>query len=219
VNVLNFKSAIHRLCGEATIAQELSETSLTLAVQQGAEQQTARGTMNRGLRLMAQGQVEEGSTQVQQSLAAYRAMGARVRLPYYLAQLAEMYSRVGQPEAGLLAVTEALTQVEDTDERWYEAELHRLRGDLLLAQRGTKQQRVEAEMSLHQALAVARRQQAKSLELRASISLSRLWQRQGKHAAARQLLAEIYSWFTEGFDTADLKEAKTLLEELKRCMK
>jgi predicted ATPase len=107
---------------------------------------------------------------------------------------------------------EALEAMQTTEERLYEAELRRLRGELLLQQSVAQQE--EAEESFHQALTVARRQQAKSWELRAAMSLACLWQRQGKRAAARELLAEVYGWFTEGFDTADLQEAKALLEEL-----
>jgi predicted ATPase len=114
---------------------------------------------------------------------------------------------------GLNAVAEALAIMDKTGERYYEAELYRLKGELLL-QAGEGQQVLEAEAGFHQALSVARRRQAKFLELRAAMSLSRLWQRQGKRNAARPLLAEVYSWFTEGFDTADLQEAKALLEEL-----
>jgi predicted ATPase len=126
--------------------------------------------------------------------------------------LAEAYGSVGQLEAGLSAVTEALAIVHKTRECWWEAELHRLQGELLLAL--SVEKHIEAETCLHQALAIARRQQAKSLELRAAISLARLWQGQGKHAEARELLAPIYGWFTEGFDTADLQEARVLLDVL-----
>ena len=109
-------------------------------------------------------------------------------------------------------LAEAVAAAHNVGERWYEAERHRLKGDLLLALSADHQ--AEAEACFQQALAVARHQQAKSWELRAAMSLSRLWQRQGKRAAARELLAPIYGWFTEGFDTADLQEAKALLEEL-----
>jgi predicted ATPase len=109
-------------------------------------------------------------------------------------------------------LAEALTLVDTTEERWWEAELHRLEGELLLAL--STDHAAQAETCFHQALDIARRQQAKSLELRAAMSLSRLWQQQGKRAEARQLLAETYGWFTEGFDTADLQEAKALLAEL-----
>jgi predicted ATPase len=126
--------------------------------------------------------------------------------------LAEVCDRLGHTEDGLQALAEAHSLMEQREERYWEAEIHRLRGVLLLRQPETPQ--VEAEACLQQALTVARRQQAKSLELRAALSLARLWQQQGKRAAAYELLAPIYGWFTEGFDTADLQEAKTLLEEL-----
>jgi predicted ATPase len=130
---------------------------------------------------------------------------------YFLSLLAEGYGQVGQPEAGLRAVAEALTLVATTEVRWWEAELHRLQGDLRLQLPIPDITQVEA--CLQQALAVARGQQAKSLELRAALSLSRLWLQQGKRDEAQQLLAEVYGWFTEGFDTPDLQEAKALLEE------
>jgi predicted ATPase len=116
----------------------------------------------------------------------------------------------GAPEAGLTALAEAMTLVEATEERWWEAEVYRLQGALLLQLPLSDEG--QAEACFQQALDVARRQQAKSLELRAALSLSCLWQGQGKRAAARQLLAEIYDWFTEGLDTADLQDAETLLE-------
>jgi predicted ATPase len=121
-----------------------------------------------------------------------------------------MYGRAGQPEEGLAVVSEALALVDRTDERYYEAELYRLKGELLLM-RGAED---KAEASYHKAIEVARGQSTKSLELRAATSLSRLWQQQGRRDRARQMLAEVYGWFTEGFDTRDLQEAKALLDEL-----
>jgi predicted ATPase len=151
-------------------------------------------------------------------LAAFRATGGEVRLPYYLTLLAEACGKVGQAADGLRLVADALALAEDKGERWREAELHRLKGELRLQQwdsmPGDSSVLTEAEAHFHEALAIARRQQAKALELRAAMSLSRLWQQQGQCAAARELLAPIYGWFTEGFDTADLQEAKALLEEL-----
>jgi len=134
--------------------------------------------------------------------------------------LAEAYGKAGQAEEGLVALAEALTVVDKSGERFCEAELYRLRGELTLAQ--SRVQRLEssvqkeAEACFHKAIEIARRQQAKSLELRAVMSLSRLWQQQVKKSEAHQLLSEIYSWFTEGFDTRDLQEAKALLEELSK---
>ena len=159
-----------------------------------------------------QGQGEEGIAQIHQGLAAWGATGAKVFRPYGLTLLAEAYAKVGQREAGLIRLAEALAVVDDTGERRWEVELHRLKGELLLAHSAAHD--AEAEACFRQALDTARRQQAKSWELRAAMSLSRLWQRQGKRTEAHELLASIYDWFTEGFDTADLQEAKALLEEL-----
>ena len=126
--------------------------------------------------------------------------------------LAEVADHLGHPADGLQALAEAHTLVEQHEERYWEAEVHRLRGVLL--RRQTMTQPEEAEAWLRRALDVARRQEAKSLELRTAMSLSRLWQQQGKRTEAHALLAPIYDWFTEGFDTADLQEAKALLDAL-----
>ena len=150
--------------------------------------------------------------QVHQGIAAWRATGATLAVPYFCTLLAEVCDHLGHLEDGLQALAEAHTLVEQHEERLWEAEISRLRGVLLLRQTGTPQ--VEAETCFQQALDVARRQEAKSLELRAAMSLARLWQQQGKHAEAYDLLAPIYGWFTEGFDTADLQEAKALLDAL-----
>jgi predicted ATPase len=126
--------------------------------------------------------------------------------------LADVCDHLGHPDDGLQALVEAHTLVEQHEERWWEAEIYRLRGVLLLRQTGTLL--AEAEACFQRALDVARHQEAKSLELRAAMSLARLWQQQGKHTAAHALLAPIYDWFAEGFDTADLQEARILLDEL-----
>ncbi len=132
--------------------------------------------------------------------------------PYHLTLLAEASAQVGQTASGLEALSEALATLPKSAARWWEAELHRLQGELLL--QSSRVQTGEAQACFEQALTVARHQQAKSLELRAAMSLSRLWQHQGKRVEARELLAPVYGWFTEGFDTADLQEAKALLETL-----
>ena len=131
--------------------------------------------------------------------------------PYYLALLAEAYGKAGQTKEGLDVLAEALAVVAKTGEGWWEAELHRLTGELLLKQ--VLPDAPQAEGCFRRALAIARRQQAKSLELRAAMSLARLWQSQNKRQEAYDLLAPVSNWFTEGFDTADLKDAKGLLEE------
>ena len=206
---------------EVQVAGERADALITLATAQGFPFQLAGGMLCRGRVLLEQGRQEEGMRQIRQSLAAHRATGAEAGQPYALAFLARAYGQEGQGHKGQQVLDEALTLVHRTGERCYEAELYRLKGELLLqgGQRpkthGTEQQVAEAEQSFRQALAVARRQQAKALELRAVMSLSRLWQRQGKQREAHQLLAEIYGWFTEGFDTADLQEAKALLDELR----
>jgi predicted ATPase len=158
------------------------------------------------------GQDEERVAQVRQGIAAYRATGAAVFVPFFYTLLADVCDRLGRTADGLQALTEAQALIEQHEERWWEAEVHRLRGVLLLRHPGTPA--TEAEAWLQHALALARRQQAKSLELRAAMSLAHLWQQQGKPAEAYDLLAPIYEWFTEGFDTADLQEAKALLDAL-----
>jgi predicted ATPase len=204
---------------EVQVAGERADALITLATAQGFPFQLAGGMLCRGRVLIEQGRQAEGIQQIRQSLAAHRATGAEAGQPYALAFLARAYGQEGQGDRGQQVLDEALTLVHRTGERCYEAELYRLKGELLL-QRGTRpkaqrteQQLVAGEASLRQALTVARRQQAKSFELRAAMSLSRLWQQQGKRAAAHDLLAPIYGWFTEGFDTADLQEARALLKD------
>jgi predicted ATPase len=145
-------------------------------------------------------------------LVALRATGTEVLRPYFLGLLADEYGRMGQANEGLVLLEEALALVNKTGERWPEAELQRRKGDLLLSL--SMENQAEAERCFHQALAVARHQHTKPLELRTAISLSRVWQQQGKRVEAYESLAEIYGWFTEGFDTADLQEAKALLNTL-----
>jgi predicted ATPase len=155
---------------------------------------------------------EAGLAQLRQGLAAQRATGAALLVPYHCTVLADVADHLGHPADGLQALAEAHTLVEQQEERWWEAEVARLRGVVLLRQPGTPP--AEAETCFQRALDVARRQEAKSLELRAAMSLARLWQQQGKRVEAYDLLTPIYGWFTEGFDTADLQEAKALLAAL-----
>jgi predicted ATPase len=209
---LCYAAFVHFYRREGQATQERAEAGMAFSTEHGFAQYLALGMIMRGWALAVQGQGEEGIAQLHQGLATVKAAGSELDRPRFLLMLAEAYGSVGQLEAGLSTVTEALATVHKTGERWWEAELHRLQGDLLLAL--SVEQHIEAETCLHQALDIARRQQAKSLELRAAMSLTRLWQGQGKHAEARQLLAPIYVWFTEGFDTADLREAKGLLEAL-----
>ncbi|MFC2029665.1 AAA family ATPase [Chloroflexota bacterium] len=163
-----------------------------------------------GSALAMLGQVDEGMAQMKESIPAIQSNRAFCCLSDALCHLAQAQAAAGRPEEGLVTLAEALAFVEQTDQRLSEAELHRIRAELLLRQGDA----VQAESSLHKAIEAARRQSARSWELRATTSLARLWQEQGRRAEARGVLAEIYGWFTEGFDTADLREAQLLLEEL-----
>jgi predicted ATPase len=202
----------HQFRREMPAAQEYAESVICLATTQGFPYWSARGSILRGWALAQQGQAQEGITQIEQGLIAHRATGAENFRPYWLALLADAYGTMGQPEEGLTALAEALTLVDATGERWYEPELYRLKGELLLQQ--SSDNATEAASYFHYALGITRGQQAKSFELRTATSLARLWQQQGKRQEAHNLLAPVYGWFTEGFDTADLKDAKALLGEL-----
>ena len=185
---------------------------MALASEQGFPQWLTTGSMLRGWALAMQGQGEEGTVQIRQALAVWRAMGAGMAVSHWLVSLAEAYRQAGQAEEGLRLLAEAVVHVDSTGEHKYAAEVYWLKGELLLRQAIPDE--AQAEACLHQALEIARQQQAKSWELRAAVRLSRLWQQQGKRDEAHALLAPVYAWFTEGFDTADLREAKALLEEL-----
>jgi predicted ATPase len=197
---------------EPSVAQARIHILMALCHEQGFPYFLAWGMMMRGWALSAQGQLSEGTAQLREGLAAYRATGAVVLSTYWCAILAEVLGAANQIHEGLEVLDEALGMVRAHEERRWEAELYRLKGVFLLMQ--TEIESSEAEMCLQQALTTARRQQAKSLELRAAMSLARLWQQQGKHSEARNLLAPVYAWFTEGFETADLQEAKALLAAL-----
>jgi predicted ATPase len=226
---------LHQLRREGPLTQEWAEAAITLVHEQGFPGWLGRGAILQGWALAEQGQVEEGIAQMRHGLATCQAIGVGTFHSYSLALLAEAYGKAGQPEDGLATLAEALALVDKSGERFYEAELYRLRGELTLhksrvgiahqertvAEAGTvggahptADSQVEADACFLKAIEISRQQQAKSLELRAVMSLARLWHSQGKKAEAHQMLAEIYNWFTEGFDTKDLQEAKALLEEL-----
>jgi predicted ATPase len=157
------------------------------------------------------GETTDGIALILRGLTTFRATGANVTLPYCLALLADVYGMAAQPREGLNWLAEAAKEIETTQERWAEAEIHRLQGTLFLSM----DDHTEAEESYRHAIAVAQEQSAKFWELRAALALARLWRDQGKRQQAHDLLAPIYGWFTEGFDTLDLKGAKALLEQLK----
>jgi class 3 adenylate cyclase/predicted ATPase len=209
---LGLSATCHALRREVCLTQERAEAVISLAKDQGFPYWMAVGALMCGWASTHQGQGKAGIKQMTQGLRAYRATGAVALQPYFLALLAEAHGTLGQAEAGLTVLTEALTRVDTTGERWYESEIYRLQGELLLQQ--TVDNQVKAESCFRHALDLARSQQAKSLELRTATSLARLWQHQGKRPEARQVLGDVYGWFTEGFDTADLKEARALLDAL-----
>jgi class 3 adenylate cyclase/predicted ATPase len=214
VYALAMVAVVHQFRGEVQAVQERAEALIALSTEQHFPHWLAYGTILRGWALTAQGEGAEGIVLIRQGLVVYRATGAELQRPYFLSLLAEAYGEVGQPEEGLTVLAEALAIVDKTGGRSWDAELNRRKGELLLMQQGKGQKVGEEEECFQNALDIARRQQAKSFELRTAMSLSRLWQQQGKKEEAHQLLAEICGWFTEGFDTADLKEAKLLLDEL-----
>jgi predicted ATPase len=205
-------ATFHQLRREVRCTQGHAEAAIRLAQEQGFPHWMALGSILHGWALAHQGQAQQGIEQITQGLVGHRATGAELQRLYYLALLAEVYGTIRNAEEGLTVLTEALTLVDTTGERWYEPELYRLKGALLLQLSSDNQ--AEAENCFQQAITVAQNQQAKSLELRAATSLARLWQQQGKRQEAYDLLAPVYHWFTEGFDTVDVKDAKTLLDAL-----
>jgi predicted ATPase len=205
-------TTFHMFRREVQTVKEQTEALALLSAEKGFVFYQAMGVFDQGWVQAHEGQIEEGIAQMRQSLTAYRAIGMEIGSTGFLGWLVEGYRKAGQAEEGLSVLSEALALVEETDERYYEAELHRLKGELMRMQGEARDEEVEA--CFRKALEVARVQEAKSWELRAAMSLSRLWQKQGKREEAHKLLADVYNWFTEGFDTPDLNEAKALLEEL-----
>jgi predicted ATPase/DNA-binding winged helix-turn-helix (wHTH) protein len=209
---LAWSAWLHQLRREPQAAQAQAEAAMTVCAAQGFAQFLAFACLLRGWALIIRQPGEDGLAHMHQGWADYQATGAAIGQPHYLFLLAEAYGQMGQPEAGLTMLTDALAVVGQTEERSYEAELYRLTGQLLLARSDPLQ--MEADTSLRRALAVARQQQAKALELRAATSLARLWRQQGQGEDAYRLLSEVYDWFTEGFETTDLREARALLNAL-----
>ncbi|HEV8713035.1 MAG TPA: hypothetical protein VGX03_09430 [Candidatus Binatia bacterium] len=220
---------LHQFRREKQAVQEWAEAAIALATEQGFPEPLAWGMIQRGWALAKEGQGEEGIAQIRQGLDIVRNIGSEAMLPYLLALLAETHGDAGQAEEGVSVLAEALSIVQSSGERQYEAELYRLKGQLTLQKfqassskfqvpesprSGVRSPESEAEECFLRAIEIARKQQAKSLELRATVSLARLWQQQGKTNQAHETLTEIYGWFTEGFDTKDLQEAKALLKEL-----
>jgi class 3 adenylate cyclase/predicted ATPase len=210
---LTSAAVVHQLRGEPKAAQEHAEAAVGIAKEKGFALYVGWPSVLWGWALGEQEENADAIAKIRNSLDASRATGAGLFTPYWLALLAGAYSRLGQVQDGLITSAAALDEVARTGERFWEAELQRLKGQLLLEADPANQPKAEA--CFDRAIEIARSQKAKSWELRASTSLARLWRSQGKRAQARDLLAPVYGWFTEGFDTADLIEAKALLEELR----
>jgi adenylate cyclase len=220
---LSVCAKMHLWRGEFQAGQEHARATIAIAQEQGFTHFLTIGLFYRGWALAAQGQAE-GLMYMRQGIDANHATSSGPLQPFFLALLAEAYGQQGQAHTGLQLLAEAVKLVEHTEARWIEAELYRLRGTLLLIGRNnpacrsphcnSQPMEAEAERAFQRARAIAHDQGARALELRAVTHLSRLWQQQGKPDAARQLLTEVYGWFTEGFDTMDLREARTLLRAL-----
>jgi predicted ATPase len=202
---------VYQLLRDAQATREQAEAAVALSTEQEFEFWRASGMIGQGWGLIESEEVENGIARLRAGISALRTTGAQILLPYFTALLAQAHGKAQRIDEGLRMLGEAEHMVAETGERWCLATLHRMRGDLLLSQTGDENAK-QAEDCFHRALAVAREQRAKSLELQAAMSLSRLWKRQGKQANAREVLSEVYSRFTEGFDTPDLREARGLMD-------
>ena len=202
----------HLHCGHYIAANAVAEDIAALAEEKGALFWKAFGMVGQGCALALSGKAPDAVQMITSGITALRSMGATVWVPLWLSHLTRAYAELGKFDDARRCIDEAMTAAEMTKERWYEAEVNRVAGEVAL--KSPEREEAKAEAYFERALAVARQQQAKSWELRAAMSMARLWRDQGKPQQARELLAPVYAWFTEGFDTLDLKEAKALLEEL-----
>ncbi len=210
--VLLWAQPVYQWRGDVFIAQEKAQELIHLSREQNYGLIEVTASLYYYYALAMERQDREHIPQIRQCITAMQARGAKVDKSVNLLRLASVYKAVGQIEEGFVLLDEATSHIEQTDERFCEAELHRLKGEFLLQQ--SSDNHTEAEACFHQAITIAQNQQAKSWELRAATSLARLYQQQGKRDEARELLGDVYGWFTEGFDTADLIDAKALLDEL-----
>jgi predicted ATPase len=209
---LSVKAQVHQLRREANIVQEQAETLITISTEHGFPFRAAHGSMLLGWAMVERSEGQAEIARIEEGIAVFQTTGAKLQSAWWLGLRAAAYGKLGQVEEGLTVLVEALRAVNDTGEHFYEAELQRLKGTFLL-QLSLDNQR-EAETCFQHAMTIAQSQGAKAWELRTATSLARLWQHQGKRQEARDLLAPIYNWFSEGFDTPDLQEAKALLDEL-----
>jgi predicted ATPase len=205
-------SLTHDFCGNYAVANAQIDELVALAEEKGALFWKALGMMSQGRVLALTGKAWDAVHMITSGITASRSTGATQVMPRHLSHLAGAYAELGQFDDAWRCISEAMTAIETTKERWHEAEVNRTAGEIAL--KSPESDAAKAEAYFERALAVARQQQAKSWELRAAMSMARLWRDQGKREEARDLLAQVHGWFTEGFDTLDLKEAKALMEEL-----
>jgi class 3 adenylate cyclase/predicted ATPase len=203
---------VNLLCRRYAAAKALNDELVALADQKGSFFWKTKGLVDQGWLVSMTGKASDAVDVAKSGLVAWRSTGSTMAVPYYLSNLARPYAELGQLDDAWRCIGEAITAVEATKERWCEAEVNRVAGEIAL--KSPQPDTAKAEAYFERSLKVAREQQAKSWELRAAVSMARLWRDQGKRDEARELLAPVYGWFTEGFDTLDLKEAKALLEEL-----
>jgi predicted ATPase len=200
------------LCGNYAAAAAHAQELVALAEEKGSVLWKGIGMMNQGGVFASTGRAADAIEILISGIAAWRMTGATVWMPYYLPHLARAHAEVGQFEEAWRCVNEAMTAAETTKEKWCEADIHRMAGEITLM--SPESDAAKAKAHFERAIAIASEQRAKSWELRAATSMARLWRDQGKRQQARDLLAPIYAWFTEGFDTPDLTQAKALLDEL-----
>jgi predicted ATPase len=200
------------LCGDYAAANARSDETIPLAEEKAAALWKAWGLFNQGWVLALTGRAVQAVETMTSAINAWRSTGATVYMPVFLSPLARCCAELGKLNDAWHHIEEALTAVERTKEKWWEAEINRVAGEIAL--KSPEPDAAKAEEYFDRALVIARQQQAKSWELRAATSMARLWRDQGKRDEARDLLAPVYGWFTEGFDTLDLKEAKDLLNDL-----
>jgi predicted ATPase len=201
------------LCGNYAAAAAHAQELVALAEEKGSVLWKGIGMMNQGGVLALTGRAADAVEILISGIAAWRMTGATVWMPYYLPHLARAHAEVRQFEEAWRSVSEAMTAAETTKEKWCEADIHRMAGEITLM--SPESDAVKAEAHFERTIAIASEQRAKSLELRAATSMARLWREQGKRQQARDLLAPICAWFTEGFDTPDLTQAKALVDELR----
>jgi predicted ATPase len=209
---LNTASIAHVMCGNYADANAIIDEHMALADQTGSSFWAAWGTMQRGCVFALTGNASDGVQAITSGITAWRSTGSAKMMPSYLSFLAGAYAELGQLDNATRCIREAMTAVVTTKETWFEAEVNRIAGEIALLP--PEPDSAKAEAHFERALAIAREQQAKSWELRAAMSMARVWRDQGKRQQARGLLGSVYGWFTEGFETRDLKEGKALLEEL-----